>query len=514
MQSWHHLAASRQHRPRTLLSPSLYYDDYLGSPPSCSPKSSLTEEHISKLTFPSPLHGYKSDISKQRAPYTSRTTIIKLLTMTLPIPPNIMFSFTSLRGRGLTIGITACCGVSFMLFGYDQGVFGGILSNPTFQKQFDHPNTTMQGQIVSTYVLGCVAGAFLSMYTGDRLGRRRSVLLASAFLTIGGILQSMAFTLPHLIVGRIVAGLGVGMNTTTVPMWQSETCKQEDRGKLITIQLTHLVFGFVLANWINFGFTYSPYQQISWRFPLAFQSFLAILAASMVPFLVESPRWLCVRSRSPAAKEVIARVLDKRLEDDEVLTSLQSIETTVAHEMESQKPGWRTIFSNGPQQTFRRIALGVGVNFMQQFGGVNVVAYYLPIIMKRSFGFSDRMSLILSAVDSMQWMFWTGLGTLLIDRLGRRKLLIVGAAGQSLCFAMTALGLGIGTKPLEGLAVAFIFVYYAFFVKNPSDSEAPYHLTSHCRGYPFWLYPSCTRRNSTPAFTGTSRARLLWSWNG
>lgn len=151
---------------------------------------------------------------------------------------------------------------------------------------------------------------------------------------------------------------------------------------------------------------------------------------------------------------------------------------------------------------------------MQQFGGVNVVAYYLPIIMKRSFGFSDRMSLILSAVDSMQWMFWTGLGTLLIDRLGRRKLLIVGAAGQSLCFAMTALGLGIGTKPLEGLAVAFIFVYYAFFVRNPSDSEAPYHLTSHCRGYPFWLYPSCTRRNSTPAFTGTSRARLLWSWNG
>ncbi|KUL81478.1 hypothetical protein ZTR_10829 [Talaromyces verruculosus] len=372
-------------------------------------------------------------------------------------PPN------SLRGRGLTIGITACCGVSFMLFGYDQGVFGGILSNPTFQKQFDDPDTTMQGQIVSTYVLGCVAGAFLSMYTGDRLGRRRSVLLASTFLMVGGIIQSTAFTLPHLIVGRIVAGLGVGMNTTTVPMWQSETCKQEDRGKLITIQLTHLVFGFVLANWINFGFTYCPYQQISWRFPLGFQSFLAILTASMAPFLVESPRWLCVKGRSHDAKEVIARVLDKPLEDDEVLASLHSIETTVAHEIESQKPGWGTIFSNGPQQTFRRIALGVGVNFMQQFGGVNVVAYYLPIVLKRSFGFSDRMSLILSAVDSMQWMFWTGLGTLLIDRIGRRKLLIVGAAGQSLCFAMAALGLGVGTKALEGVAVAFIFIYYALF---------------------------------------------------
>lgn len=425
-----------------------------------------------------------------------------------------MVSSLSLQGRALTIGITACSGVAFMLFGYDQGIFGGILSDPAFQEQFNHPSATLQGQIVATYDLGCVAGAFLAMFYGDRLGRRRSVLLACAFLTVGGILQSTAFSLPHMFVGRVVAGVGIGMNTTTVPMWQSETCEQEHRGRLITIQLTHLVLGFVVASWVNFGFTYVPYKQVSWRFPLGFQSFLAILTASMVPFLVESPRWLFVRGRPTMARDAIARILARPPADAEVLAAFQAINNTVAHEIQSQKPGWRTIFTNGPQQTFHRIALGVGVNFMQQFGGVNVVAYYLPTILKRSFGFSSRMSLILAAVDSMQWMLWTALGTVLIDRIGRRKLLIVGAAGQSLCFAMMALGVGIGTKPLMGVAVAFIFLYYFFFVRSPRVSETAPYLTVYCRASRSWLSRSCTRPKSIRASTETSRVAALWSWNG
>ncbi|KAJ5292102.1 hypothetical protein N7478_001353 [Penicillium angulare] len=367
------------------------------------------------------------------------------------------------KGRQLTFGITLSCGVAFALFGYDEGVFGGILSCPAFEEQFDHPSTTIQGQITSSYVLGCVIGAFMAMFGGDRLGRKRSIMLACTFLVIGGILQSTAFTLPHLIVGRIVAGFGVGMNTTTVPMWQSETCKPKDRGKLMSIQVACLVFGFVLANWINFGFTYIPNDPVSWRFPLGFQSFLALVTMAIVPWIVESPRWLCLQGDSIKAKEAIALLLAKPDTDNEVLVALESIEQTVAHEVESEQSSWRTVFEGGPQQTFRRIALGAGANFMQQFGGVNVVAYYLPVVLKRSFGFSDRLALILSAVDSMQWMFWSAMATYVIDRIGRHRLMIYGSAGQCLCFTMAALGLGIGTKAMNGVAVAFIFLYYFFF---------------------------------------------------
>ncbi|KAL3450246.1 general substrate transporter [Aspergillus insuetus] len=374
-----------------------------------------------------------------------------------------LFPSMRLQGRALSVGITFACGIAFMLFGYDQGVFGGILSNPAFQEQFDHPDATIEGQIVSSYVLGCVIGAFVSMFLGDRLGRRKSISLACTFLTVGGVLQATAYTLPHMIVGRIVSGVGIGMNTTTVPIWQSETCEPKRRGILMSIQLTLLVFGFVVANWLNFAFTYIPNEPVAWRFPLAFQSVLAILTLAIVPFMVESPRWLCLRGRDEEARDVLSRLASKSSTDADIQQELQGIREIIAHETESQSAGWRHIFTNGPQQNFRRIALGAGANFMQQFGGVNVVAYYLPVVLKRSFGFSDRMSLILSAVDSMQWMFWAGMASFVIDRIGRRRLLIFGSAGQSLCFAMAAVGLAIDTTALNGVAVAFIFLYYFFF---------------------------------------------------
>jgi len=111
-----------------------------------------------------------------------------------------------LQGRALSAGITTTCGMSFMLFGWDQGVFGGILNDGSFAKQFNNPNPTIQGQIVSTYDIGCILGAVISIYFGNKLGRRKSVAMSCMFVIIGGLLQASAFTLPHMIIGRIVAG--------------------------------------------------------------------------------------------------------------------------------------------------------------------------------------------------------------------------------------------------------------------------------------------------------------------
>ena len=97
----------------------------------------------------------------------------------------------------------------------------------------------------------------------------------------------------------------------------------------------------------------------------------------------------------------------------------------------------------------------------------NIVAYYLPVVLERSFGFSPRLSLILSACDSMQWMFWAAMAYFVIERVGRFKLMLFGAAGCSMCFAVTAAGLGVGGKVGNGVAVAFIFLYYFFYVSIP-----------------------------------------------
>jgi sugar porter (SP) family MFS transporter len=371
---------------------------------------------------------------------------------------------TQLEGRALTLGITATCGTAFLLFGFDQGVFGGILGNMMFLSTFNNPSPTIQGQIVSTFDIGCILGALMTIFVGDILGRRKTIALGCIFVIIGGTVQSSSYDIAQMIVGRIVAGLGVGMNSAAVPIWQSETCKPEHRGKLIALQLVLVIGGIMLTNWINLGFTYVQDNDVSWRFPIAFQTFFALLAILLVACMPESPRWLCMKGRHEEAQTIIARLQAKHRDDESVTEALQLIVAMVTHEQELAKVGWRETFSNGEQQTFRRVALGAGTSIMQQMGGINVVVYYMPVILKTSFGFSDRTALILSACDFISLMFWGSIVMLVIDKWGRKNLMLVGALAQGISFGVAATGLGIGTKASEAVAVTAIFVYHVFFV--------------------------------------------------
>lgn len=275
----------------------------------------------------------------------------------------------SLQGGWLTAGITLTSGTAFLLFGYDQGVFGGLLGNQLFLSTFDNPNPTIQGQIVSTYDIGCILGAILTILVGDKLGRRKSIVLACLTVIIGGIIQSSSYSLGQMIVGRIIAGLGIGMNSAIIPMWQSETSKPEHRGKLIALQLVIVIGGISLTNWMNLGFSYVTDNSVSWRGPLAFQAFFAILAIALIIFMPESPRWLCMKDRHEEARLVISRLQANSLESPEVSEALQLIIDTIAHEKATSKVSWREVITNGEQQTLRRICLGAGTSLMQQMGG-------------------------------------------------------------------------------------------------------------------------------------------------
>ncbi|KAH8656284.1 general substrate transporter [Ilyonectria robusta] len=370
---------------------------------------------------------------------------------------------TELEGRALTVGITSTCGTAFMLFGFDQGVFGGILQHPLFQLAFNQPSAMIQGQIVSTYDLGCILGALLTIFVGDILGRRKTISLGCVFVALGGIIQSSSYSLAQMIVGRIAAGLGVGMNSVAVPIWQSETCKPEHRGKLIAIQLAVVIGGIAFSNWMNLGFTYVVDSHVSWRFPLAFQSLIALLAIALLACMPESPRWLCTKDRHTEAQAIIGRLLAKPADDPSVVESLRLIASSIAHERELAQVGWRDIFSSGAQQNFRRIALGAGTSLMQQMGGINVVVYYMPVILTVSFDFNSRQALILSACDFISLMIWGGLVMLVIDKWGRKRLMLIGAFAQGICFAIAAAGLGVGTKASQAVAVTAIFLYHVFF---------------------------------------------------
>lgn len=220
---------------------------------------------------------------------------------------------------------------------------------------------------------------------------------------------------------------------------------------------------------MNYGFTYIPNNPISWRFPLAFQCFFAIVTVVMTCFAPESPRWLVMRDRTEEAQEILARLNGKPVDDPDVIEEIAYLVAVVNHESGVQKTVTiKEIFNGGEQQTWRRILLGAGTPFFQQFGGVNVIAYYLPIVLVRSFGMTDRLSLILSAVNSMSLMFWGAMAAFLIDRIGRRRLMLWGVAASGVCFALVAVGLRFsGTnnenQAMSVFAVVFIFMYYVFY---------------------------------------------------
>lgn len=273
------------------------------------------------------------------------------------------------RAAALAVAITMTCGFSFMLFGSDQGVFGGILNDPAFANQFKNPSPTIQGQIVSTYDIGCIIGAIISIYCGDKLGRRKSIAMSCAFVIVGGLLQASSFYLPHMIVGRIIAGLGIGQSTAVVPMWQAETSKAEHRGKLVALQMVMVIFGIDLTSWINLGMTYVYANEDSRRFPIAMQCFWAFVTLGLLACTVESPRWLCYKERHAEAQVVLARLAAKDREDQSVKIELKIISDAIAAEKAGGAIGWREFFSSGEQQNFRRLVLGAGTSVFSRWGG-------------------------------------------------------------------------------------------------------------------------------------------------
>lgn len=133
-----------------------------------------------------------------------------------------------------------------------------------------NPSTSLQGNMTSVYNIGCFAGALSTIFIGDRLGRPRVLLAGSTVIAIGGVLQAASYGVAQMIVGRVIAGLGTGMNTATAGVWQSETSRMDSRGKLITIQMASCIFGVLLSNVLTLGVSFAP-GSVAWRFPLAFQ---------------------------------------------------------------------------------------------------------------------------------------------------------------------------------------------------------------------------------------------------
>ncbi|ORX35622.1 sugar transporter [Kockovaella imperatae] len=387
---------------------------------------------------------------------------------------------TFLRGKILNWAITACAGSAFLLFGYDQGVMSGLLTGSAFTSQFPEIDTTegangsasLQGTVVAIYEIGCLFGSIFTFFFGERFGRRRTIMLGCAVLCIGAALQVASFGIPQLIVGRIVTGLGNGMNTSTVPVWHSETTQPHNRGRALAIELAINIFGVMTAYWVDYGFSFvqNPSQ---FRAPLALQIIFALVTILLIQFLPESPRWLLKHGRADQAKDVLDRlsVLEGSDRAERLEAELASIQHALAEEEAAtlkDKNGnpvsaIRACFTNGKERYFHRVMLGVGSQFMQQLCGINLITYYAPVIFEQSVGLSHHVSLLLSGFNGIAYFFSSLIPISLIDRIGRRKLMLFAAAGQCACMAILAGTTSVTHKATGIVAATMLFLFNFFF---------------------------------------------------
>jgi Sugar (and other) transporter len=280
-------------------------------------------------------------------------------------------------------------------------------------------------------------------------------------MIVGAALQASAFALPHFITGRIITGIGNGLNTSTVPTWQSECSKSHRRGPLVMIEGALITGGICISYWIDLSFSFLDPNSISWRFPIAFQIFFATIILPFVLLLPESPRWLILKGQEDEAIDVLGALFDLPGTDPLVRHEFAAIKDSV---LEMQRAGWRDLFTMGEDRHLHRVALAYVNQMFQQISGINLITYYAATIYHNSIGLSGFVSRILAACNGTEYFIASWLPVFICERVGRRPLMLVGAAGMS--FSMIVLAVATSYMGQSGpgiVAATFLFVFNTFF---------------------------------------------------
>lgn len=378
--------------------------------------------------------------------------------------------YLGLHGRSLGVAVSVVATTGFLLFGYDQGVMSGIISADPFNNYFPETkdDSVYQGFVTAIYEIGCLAGALFSLAAGDNLGRRKMMMWGGVIMIIGVAIQISAVkghkATAQFVVGRIITGIGNGINTSTIPTYQAECSRSTNRGLLICIEGGVIAFGTMIAYWIDYGASYSKNDDFTWRFPIAFQILFGIILGVGAYFLPESPRWLLSKDRFEEGTKVIS-ALNGLTEDaeDTVLQRSIILDSIAASGGKGGKTPFSALLTNGKTQHFRRVILGSSSQLMQQLGGCNAVIYYFPILMQTSLDTTHNLALLLGGVNMIIYSIFATVSWFIIERAGRRKLFLIGSLGQALSMVLIFACLIPDTKNAANGAAVGLFTYIAFF---------------------------------------------------
>lgn len=310
------------------------------------------------------------------------------------------------------------------------------------------------------YALFGMFGSVACIFLGDLLGRRKTIFIAGIVNGIGTIIQSTAFSLGQLIVGRIILGLGTGGIIATVSLWQSEVSKAENRGSHVSAFGVFTGSGLSLSLWTGLGMSFTQPNSVSWRFVLVLSLLFSSLLSLFIFALPESPRWLCKKGKWEEAREILNLLHNEDPDFEETTKQLEDIRISLER---AGNASIFTMFKMGPQRSLHRVILAAIPQMFLQMSGINVIAQYTPVVFEQFLGFDAFDSGVLAAASQFAVILGAICCSWTVDRVGRRKLMLISATMMSICFACLS-GLLAHPENRTGIKTAAFFIYFYLFV--------------------------------------------------
>ncbi|KAJ4297282.1 glucose transporter [Collariella sp. IMI 366227] len=362
-----------------------------------------------------------------------------------------------------------------LLFGYDTGAINGILAMDTFKEDFSTGYSDAKGNpamdsgqislIVAMLSVGTAVGALLAAPIGDRWGRRPSLIAAIGVFCIGAIFQVCATNVPLLVVGRLVAGVGVGIVSVLVPLYQSEMAPKWIRGTLVCAYQLSITAGLLAAATVNI-LTYRLQSAAAYRIPIGLQLTWAVILALGLCVLPETPRYLVKRGLKDAAALSLSRLRRLDITHPALVEELAEIQANHEYEMALGPDTYKEIIFGEPHLG-RRTLTGCGLQMLQQLTGVNFIMYYgTTFFIGAGIENPFTISLIVQVIN----MVSTLPGLFVVESWGRRRLLIVGAIGMAICQLLIAsFATASGDRNLttqNQILIIFVTIYIFFFAAS------------------------------------------------
>lgn len=347
-----------------------------------------------------------------------------------------------------------------ILFGYDTAVISGTTA---IVKQQFGLTTGLEGWYVGCALIGSIIGVAVAGMLSDKLGRKVTMLISALMFSISAIGCAVCGDFSQLVVFRIIGGFGIGVVSIVSPIYISEIAVPEKRGTLVSLYQLAITIGFLLAYLVNYLILKGAALDASdpalgsrmmnneyWRGMLGSETIPDLIFLFVIFFIPESPRWLIVRGRDAQALTVLGRIYG---EPAEAKAQMEATRQSIAGERKSE---WKELLEPG---IFKAVLIGSAIAILGQFMGVNAVLYYGPKIFMDA-GLSGEGSLLSTVLVGVVNMLTTVIALLIIDKVGRKKLVWWGVGGMIFCLIMIGLYFSLGSLPTWFLLVFFLLYVF------------------------------------------------------